>query len=433
VGSKSSRYFRAQQKSLGEVNGLIEELIEGQKIIKVFNHEEEAKAAFKVKNAALREAATEAQTYAGILMPIMGNLSYFHYAITVMVGAILAINGRMDLGTIAAFLQYTRSFSMPITQIANQFNTLLAALAGAERIFDMFDSHVEADSGTVHRVRALNQLPWDSNRNQSVEPSYEWAWETKSEEGQISHIPLKGHICFKNVTFGYMPEKDVLKSITLFAKPGQKVAFVGTTGAGKSTITNLINRFYDIQSGQITYDGIDICKISKYDLRRTLGYVLQDVHLFQGTVSDNIRYGKLEATMNDIINAAKLANAHDFIIKLPKGYDTILTSDGSNISQGQRQLISIARAAVADPLVLILDEATSSVDTHTERLIEAGMDKLMHGRTTLAIAHRLSTVRNADIIIVLENGEIIERGNHNDLIDLRGHYFQLYTGTAELA
>lgn len=417
VGSRSSRYFREQQKSLGKLNGIIEEMMEGQKVIKVFNHEEQAKADFRKENDTLRKAAVEAQTYAGILMPIIGNLSYAHYAVTVMVGALLAINGKMDVGTIAAFLQYTRSFSMPITQIANQFNSLLAALAGAERIFDILDTLKEADEGTVQVV--------ENGKD-------DWKWKVPSEDGSISFIPVKGDIRFHNVTFGYALERDVLKSLTLFAKPGQKIAFVGSTGAGKTTITNLINRFYDIQSGKITYDSIDIKQIRKCDLRRTLGMVLQDVHLFQGTIRENIRYGNLHASDEDIINAAKLANAHSFIILLEHGYDTVLLPDGVNLSQGQRQLLSIARAAVANPPVLILDEATSSVDTYTERLIETGMGQLMQGRTTLAIAHRLSTVRNANAIMVMENGEITERGTHKDLLELQGRYYQLYTGAVEL-
>lgn len=433
VGKKSSLYFRSQQKSLGELNGIIEELIEGQKVIKVFQREQHAREDFRKKSETLRQAATQAQTFAGILMPIMGNLSYAHYAVTVMVGAILAINGRMDIGTIAAFLQYTRSFSMPITMIANQFNTLLAALAGAERIFEVIDSPAETDTGTIHLTETKGGMHTRTDRHDGTFASGQWAWETEAADGTSAYVPLAGDIRFNDVTFSYIPGKNVLKSVSFFAKPGQKVAFVGSTGAGKTTITNLINRFYNIDSGQIVFDGIDITRINKSDLRRTLGMVLQDVHLFCGTVRDNIRYGMLDATDEDVLRAAKLANADGFIRKLPNGYDTVLSHDGVSLSQGQRQLLSIARAAVANPPVLILDEATSSVDTHTEKLIEAGMDKLMQGRTTLVIAHRLSTVRNADAIMVLEHGEIIERGSHSDLLDLRGSYYELYTGTTELA
>lgn len=433
VGKKSSNYFRAQQKSLGELDGIIEELIEGQKVVKVFQHEQQAKDSFKNKNEALREAATDAQTFAGILMPVMGNLSYAHYSVTVMAGAILALQGRIDIGTIAAFLQYTRSFSMPITMIANQLNTLLGALAGAERIFEVLDSSAETDNGTVRLINVKDPEYKDSDISKDSGTMPRWAWEAENDDGGRSLIPLKGDIRFYDVTFNYVPEKDVLKSVSFFAKPGQKLAFVGSTGAGKTTITNLINRFYNISSGRITFDGIDVTRIRKSDLRRSLGMVLQDVHLFHGTIRENIRYGNLEATDEDVIRAAKLANAHSFIMKLPNGYDTVLSHDGTSLSQGQRQLLSIARAAVADPPVLILDEATSSIDTHTEKLIEAGMDKLMHGRTTLVIAHRLSTVRNADAIMVLENGEIVERGSHKDLISLCGRYYELYTGASELA
>lgn len=431
VGKKSSQYFRLQQKSLGELNGVIEELIEGQKVVKVFQREKQVKEAFRRENDALRQATTNAQTFAGILMPIMGNLSYAHYAVTVMVGAILAINGRMDIGTIAAFLQYTRSFSMPITMIANQFNTLLAALAGAERIFEVMDSPAETDNGTIRLVEK-NHIHKVTHL-QDVKPvSGQLAWEIEAAGDEKAYVTLNGDIRFNNVSFGYTPEKNVLRAVSFFAKPGQKVAFVGSTGAGKTTITNLVNRFYDIDAGGIVFDGVDITRVRKSDLRSIIGMVLQDVHLFHGTVKDNIRYGNLNATEEDIIRAAKLANAHSFIMKLPEGYDTVLSHDGTSLSQGQRQLISIARAAVANPPVLILDEATSSVDTHTEKLIEEGMDKLMKGRTTLVIAHRLSTVRNANAIMVLENGEIVERGSHSELLNLSGRYYQLYTGAKEL-
>ena len=334
-----------------------------------------------------------------------------------MGGALLAIEGRLDIGTIAAYLTFVRTFTMPISNIANQFNTIFSALAGAERIFDVLDQPVEEDTGTVTLVKENN----------------EWHWKIPHEDGSFELRLVSGDVRFDSVTFGYVPEKGVLKSVTLFAKPGQKIAFVGSTGAGKTTITNLINRFYEIQDGSITYDGIEIRNIRKSDLRRAMGMVLQDVHLFQGTIRENIRYGKLDATDAEIIQAAKIANADHFIMKMPQGYDTILTADGDNLSQGQRQLLSIARAAVADPPVLILDEATSSIDTRTEKLIEKGMDQLMHGRTTLAIAHRLSTVRNANAIMVLENGEIIERGDHEDLIGQHGRYNELYTGISELS
>ena len=458
VGGKSSSYFRGQQKALGDLNGYIEEMMEGQKVVKVFNHEESACRDFRVKNEALRGASTKAQTFASMLMPIMGNLSYINYAVTAMVGAILSIQGRMDIGTIAAFLQYTRSFSQPITQVANQVNMLLAALAGAERIFDVMDQVPENDEGEVSLVLArrnssgsLESLSVDSADftlqttdgqpesavtaadNTAIASAFVLAWRVPQPDGPADLIELRGDVRFSNVTFSYVEGKVVLKNVSLFAKPGQKIAFVGSTGAGKTTITNLINRFYEIHEGTITYDGIDIRRIRKADLRRTLGMVLQDVHLFKGTIRDNIRYGKPDASEAEIIRAAKIANAHGFISRLPDGYNTMLTPDGANLSQGQRQLLSIARAAVANPPVLILDEATSSIDTRTERLIERGMDQLMHGRTTFVIAHRLSTVRNAEAIMVLEHGEIIERGDHHDLMALHGRYYQLCTGVAELA
>ncbi|MEA4889422.1 MAG: ABC transporter ATP-binding protein [Clostridiaceae bacterium] len=456
VGKRSSRYFRSQQQALGDLNGLIEEMMIGQKVVKVFNYEDQSIDHFRQRNETLRQASTQAQTFAGILMPIMGNLSYVHYALTAMVGAIMVIQGRLDIGSIAAFLQYTRSFSMPITQLANLFNGLLSALAGAERIFNLIDQPAELDDGTV----TLTRVVADSNgtlrevasdrQNQSARPGEPvqaaseaaaaaglpiWAWKVPaaSEGEQTRLVPVLGDVRFRDVTFGYIPEKTVLKGISLFAKPGQKIAFVGSTGAGKTTITNLINRFYEIGAGEITYDGIPIDQIRKTDLRRTLGMVLQDVHLFQGTIRENIRYGKLDASDEDIVQAARVANADTFISRLPQGYDTVLQPDGTNLSQGQRQLISIARAAVADPPVLILDEATSSIDTRTEKLIEKGMDQLMNGRTTLVIAHRLSTVRNARAIMVLEQGSIIERGDHRTLLDLHGRYYQLYTGQSELS
>ncbi len=430
VGKRSGYYFKAQQQELGRVNGYIEEMIEGQKVVKVFCRENRIKQDFDTYNEALCHAATNAHSFANILMPIMGNLSYLHYALTAVCGALLAINGLMDIGTIGAFLQYTRSFSRPITQISQQFNSILSALAGAERIFDLIDETPEVDEGNVTLVRAFKNA--DGTFCETTENTGCWVWKQPTADGDVNYIEVKGDVRLENVTFGYEPDKIVLQNISLYAKPGQKIAFVGSTGAGKTTITNLINRFYDVPTGSITYDGIPLTDIKKNDLRRSLSMVLQDAHLFTGTVRDNIRYGKLDATDEEIEAAAKLANAHNFIMHLPKGYDTMLTADGGNLSQGQRQLLSIARAAVADPPVLILDEATSSIDTRTEALIEKGMDKLMAGRTVFVIAHRLSTVRNANAIMVLEHGEIIERGDHNSLLEDKGKYYQLYTGMFEL-
>ncbi len=414
IGSRSATYFRNQQKAVGEANGYIEEMIEGQKVVKVFTHEEKVKSEFEVLNNELREAATNANIYASVIMPVMGNLSYFNYALTATIGAMMTIKGSLDIGTIASFLQYTRSFSQPITQISQQFNSVLAALAGAERIFEIIDETPETDEGRITLENDNNIAVWNTGNNEN------------------DSVRVKGNVEFKNVNFGYEQNHTVLHDLSLHASPGQKIAFVGSTGAGKTTITNLINRFYDIQEGTITYDGIDIKKIKKDDLRRSLAMVLQDTHLFTGTVKENIRYGRLDATDDEIIEAAKLANAHSFIKHLPKGYDTMLVSDGANLSQGQRQLLNIARAAVANPHVLILDEATSSIDTRTEKLIEQGMDKLMQGRTVFIIAHRLSTVRNSDLIMVLEGGKVIEKGNHDELISQKGKYYQLYTGQFEL-
>jgi ATP-binding cassette subfamily B protein len=364
-------------------------------------------------------------------MPIMGNLSYVHYALTATAGGILVVNGYMDLGTIGSYLQFTRSFSQPITQISQQLNTVLTALAGAERIFGLLDESIEEDKGYVTLVNA--EIDKQGNIKETAKRTETWAWKKPNHDGSITYTELKGDVRFEDVTFGYDENKTVLNGISLYAKPGHKIAFVGSTGAGKTTITNLINRFYDVPDGKIRYDGININKIKKDDLRRSLGMVLQDTHLFTGTIMDNIRYGKLDATDEEVIAAAKLANAHFFIKHMPEGYQTILTSDGTNLSQGQRQLLAIARATVASPPVLILDEATSSIDTRTESLIEKGMDTLMNGRTVFVIAHRLSTVRNSNAIMVLENGKIIERGSHESLIEQQGKYYQLYTGMFELS
>jgi len=431
VGGKSAAFFKKQQKAIGAANGYIEEMIEGQKVVKVFCHEDTTKEEFAKLNENLREAATNANTYANIMMPIMGNLSYVNYACTAAIGAMLVIAGHMDIGSIASFLQYTRSFSQPITQISQQFNAILAALAGAERIFEIIDEKPEEDDGYVTLANVTRNQ--DGSLTESENRTGLWAWKHPHHDGTVTYTELTGDVRFDDVNFGYDENKLVLRDISLFAKPGQKLAFVGSTGAGKTTITNLINRFYDVPDGKIRYDGININKIKKDDLRRSLAMVLQDTHLFTGTVRENIRYGKLDATDEEVTQAAKLANAHGFIRHLPQGYDTMLVSDGSNLSQGQRQLIAIARAAVANPPVLILDEATSSIDTRTEALIEKGMDELMNGRTVFVIAHRLSTVRNADAIMVLENGEVIERGNHDELISKNGKYYQLYTGQFELA
>lgn len=431
LGKRSAFFFKRQQKELGEVNGYIEEIIEGQKVVKVFNHEEEVAAHFGEINENLRRASTSANTFASMLGPIMNNLSHINYALTAACGGLLAVNGIMSLGDIITFLQYTKNFSQPISNLSQQFNNAVSAIAGAERIFELIDQQPETDNGYVMLVNA--EYGENGELKEAAGHTGLWAWKHAHSDGTVTYRKLEGKVEFEHVTFSYDGKKTVLHDISLYAKPGQKIAFVGSTGAGKTTITNLINRFYEIDDGKIRYDGINIQKIKKDDLRRSLGMVLQDTHLFTGTIEDNIRYGNLDATHEDVVKAAKLANAHSFISKLPDGYNTMLTGDGSNLSQGQRQLISIARAAVADPPVLILDEATSSIDTRTEKLIEQGMDKLMAGRTVFVIAHRLSTVRNANAIMVLEHGSIIERGDHDDLLSQKGKYYQLYTGQFELS
>lgn len=430
IGGQSAKYFKRQQKAIGAVNGYIEEMIEGQKVVKVFCHEEKSKDRFTEINEELFNAASNANTFASVLGPITNNFSYINYALTATAGAAFVVTGIMDIGTVASFLQSTRSFFQPITQISQQFNSIINALAGAERIFELIDEEPEQDNGVVTLVYAERNA--DGTLRETNKRTGIWAWKYPHPDGTITYTEVCGDVRFEDVVFGYTDDKVVLNGISLYAKPGQKIAFVGSTGAGKTTIINLINRFYDVPDGKITYDGININKIKKSDLRRSLGMVLQDTHLFTGTVADNIRYGKLDATDEEVVRAARLANAHSFISHLPDGYDTVLTSDGVNLSQGQRQLIAIARAAVADPPVLILDEATSSIDTRTEALVEKGMDTLMEGRTVFVIAHRLSTVRNAKAIMVLENGKIIERGTHNDLLREQGKYYQLYTGMFEL-
>ena len=432
IGGKSSLYFGKQQKDLGKVNGFIEEMMEGQKVVKVFCHEDESKIDFDKLNDDLCDSAYKANTFANILMPIMGNLGYINYVLTAIVGGILAIGsvGGFTLGALASFLQLTRNLNQPISQMSQQFNAVIMALAGAERIFELLDEKHETDDGYVTLVNA--KVKDNGELEEVKERTGIWAWKHPHSDGTITYTRMLGDMVFDDVDFGYDDKKIILHNIKLFAKPGQKVAFVGATGAGKTTITNLINRFYDIQDGKIRYDGININKIKKDDLRRSLGIVLQDTHLFTGTIADNIRYGKLDATDEEVFAAAKLANADTFIKHLPQGYDTMITGDGANLSQGQRQLLAIARAAIADPPVLILDEATSSIDTRTEAIVQEGMDKLMHGRTVFVIAHRLSTVKNSDVIMVLEQGRIIERGNHDDLIEQKGKYYQLYTGAFEL-
>jgi ATP-binding cassette subfamily B protein len=432
IGGKSGHYFVKQQQSIGKLNGFAEEMINGQKVVKVFNHEEHANDDFDKLNEELCENATKANTYANILMPIMANLGHLLYVTCAIAGGAMAIKGvsGLTLGAIVSFLQLTRNFNMPINQASQQINSVVMALAGAERIFELMDEEVEQDNGTVTLVN-VNRND-DGSLTESSKTTGIWAWKSTDKDGSVKYTEVRGDVRFNDVDFEYEEGHPILHDITLYAKPGQKLAFVGATGAGKTTITNLINRFYDIEDGKITYDGININKIRKNDLRHSLGIVLQDVNLFTGTVMDNIRYGKLDATDEECIAAAKLANAHDFITRLPQGYDTPLTGDGSGLSQGQCQLLSIARAAVADPPVMILDEATSSIDTRTERIVQAGMDSLMENRTVFVIAHRLSTVMNSNAIIVLDHGRIIERGTHEQLIEERGTYYQLYTGAFEL-
>ena len=434
IGGNSGKYFVRQQKSLADVTGFVEERMNGQRVVKVFNHERKSEEEFDKLNEALFESAAQANTFANMMGPVIGNIGNLQFVLVSVLGGFLSIMGigGITLGVMASYLQFTKSFTQPFMQVAQQFNSIVMALAGAERIFALIDEESEKDEGYVTLVNAKK----DENGNiiECKERTGMWAWKhPHSADGSVSYTELTGDVRFEDVTFGYNEDKVILKDISLFAKPGQKLAFVGSTGAGKTTITNLINRFYDIQEGKIRYDGINITKIKKDDLRRSLGIVLQDTHLFTGTIMDNIRYGKLDATDEEVYEAAKLAHADQFIKMLPKGYDTMLSGDGEELSQGQRQLLSIARAAVANPPVLILDEATSSIDTRTESIVQKGMDNLMNGRTVFVIAHRLSTIRNSDAIIVLEHGKIIERGDHADLIKMKGTYYQLYTGKLELS
>ncbi len=430
AASKSGKYFLEQQTNLGAVNGFIEEMMDGQKVVKVFCHEEENKKKFKEINDRLFISADMANSYANILGPINAQIGNVSYVLCAIVGGMLALTGvsGLTLGGLASFLTFNKSFSMPINQVTQQLNSIVMALAGTERVFKLMDEPVEVDNGYVTLVNVKEE---QGQLEECEERTGHWAWKhTHQADGSVDYVELKGEVVFDKVDFGYTDEKMVLHDVELFAKPGQKIAFVGSTGAGKTTITNLINRFYDIQDGKIRYDGINVNKIKKADLRRSLGIVLQDTHLFTGTVKENIRFGKLDATDEEVIAAAKLANADNFIARLPQGYDTMLVGDGANLSQGQRQLLAIARAAIADPPVLILDEATSSIDTRTERIVQEGMDRLMKGRTTFVIAHRLSTVKNSDCIMVLEQGRIVERGTHDQLIEEKGKYYQLYTGNA---
>ena len=425
-GAKSKVFYAKQQQSLGELDGYIEEMVSGQKVVKVFNHEQASLQEFLEKNEKLRKEGTGAQSYAATMVPVVVSISYINYAIVAVLGGILAMRGMADVGSLASYLVFVRQAALPINQFTQQSNFLLSALAGAERVFDVMNLEPEVDEGDVTLVNVRKE---NGILKECQEKTGKWAW--RSKDGELTM--LRGDVRFENVDFGYTKEHMILKNISLYAKPGQKIAFVGSTGAGKTTITNLINRFYDVQGGTVVYDGIDVRKIKKDALRHSLGIVLQDTHLFTGTVADNIRFGKLDATQEEIERAARIANAHSFIRRLPDGYDTMVTADGANLSQGQRQLLAIARAAIADPPVLILDEATSSVDTRTEELIEKGMDQLMEGRTVFVIAHRLSTVRNANAIMVLEQGKIVERGDHAELLEQKGKYYQLYHGMFELS
>ncbi|HIY89984.1 MAG TPA: ABC transporter ATP-binding protein/permease [Candidatus Merdibacter merdipullorum] len=430
-GQRSRHYFGQQQRCLGRLNGFVEEMIQGQKVVKVFNHEQANMAEFRARNGELQQAATSALAYAGTMVPMVVSLSYVNYAVVAIVGGIMAINGWTDVGSLASYLVFVRQTAMPINQFTSQSNLILTAMSGAERIFELMEQEPERDEGRVTLTSVARRS--DGSLYECVQNSGMWAWRHPRADGSVELVELRGDVRFDHVRFGYDSGRPILHDISLYAKPGQKIAFVGATGAGKTTITNLINRFYDVDQGSITYDGIDVRLIRKADLRRSLSIVLQDTHLFTGTIADNIRYGKLDASMEEVVQAACLANADSFIRRLPNGYDTRLSGDGASLSQGQRQLLAIARAAIADPPVLILDEATSSIDTRTERLIEKGMDSLMEGRTVFVIAHRLPTVRNADAIMVLDHGRIIERGSHDELIARKGTYYQLYTGMFELS
>ena len=433
LAKNSSKHFINQQNMLGKVNGYVEEMINGQKVVKVFNYEERAKEKFDEINEELFDNMFKANKYANILMPILNNVGNIEYVVVAIVGAFLAIKNivpALTIGTIASFLALTKNFNEPIKQLSQQINSIIMAMAGAKRIFELMDQEPEKDNGYVCLVNIEKDK--DGNIVEKEEKTGHWAWKHKHHDGTIDYVELEGKIEFENVDFGYEPDKTILHDISLYAKPGQKIAFVGATGAGKTTITNLLNRFYEIDVGKIRYDGINIQKIKKEDLRKSLGLILQDTNLFTGTIKENIKYGKLDATDEEVIKAAKIANAHNFISRLPDGYDTKLTENGSQLSQGQRQLISIARAAISNPPVMIMDEATSSIDTRTEKIVSDGMDSLMDGRTVLVIAHRLSTVKNSKAIMVMEHGRIIERGNHKQLLDLKGEYYQLYTGAFEL-